>query len=125
MQPDDQLVTSCVAREGSPDGRTMLDLVWALEPDDFRKLGSSDAHKSTMVHRTRPWSISSASRAACAANFDAMMVRWLSMRQWRAAAGGAGKRSLGRLSTTVGSRNRYRHSLARSPRRFDWRGKSL
>jgi hypothetical protein len=39
MQPLPHILANYVARHTAPDGRTVLDLVWAFEPDDFRELG--------------------------------------------------------------------------------------
>lgn len=38
MKPIDDAVASYVQRYTSPDERTVLDLVWVFEPDDFREL---------------------------------------------------------------------------------------
>ncbi len=39
MKPLDSSVANYVQRDTSPDGRTVLDLVWCFEPGDFRELG--------------------------------------------------------------------------------------
>lgn len=39
MEPIDERAAAVVTRHTSPDGRTVLDLVWAYAPDDFRELG--------------------------------------------------------------------------------------
>jgi hypothetical protein len=39
MQPLPDILANYVARHTSPDGRTVLDLVWVFEPDDFREQG--------------------------------------------------------------------------------------